>query len=298
MLGTPERAEEIIRECPEWFHSIELAPGVFTPGRNSPESFAGLLDGLRLPDLHGKSVLDIGAYDGYFSFAAERLGASRVIALDHYVWSADMVEYMKDWRASFKNNVVPPAPSETRHWRPAELPGRRPFDAAHAILDSRVEPVVGDFMTMDLTHLGRFDVVLFLGVLYHLEDPLRAMRRLAEVTAPAGLAVIATHAMELPGVDAPFFAFYPGAELNNDASNWWGPNANALVGLCRAAGFQDVVLVTEPPRPPFGTRLRLALSTSKNLVLESLPKLLGFRPEVKGALHPVHYYAIAHARLP
>ena len=93
-------AEEIIRECPEWFHSIELVPGVITPGRQSAEAEAHKLTALQLPDLHGKSVIDIGAYDGYYSFAAERLGASRVIALDHYVWFADMVEYMKEWRQS------------------------------------------------------------------------------------------------------------------------------------------------------------------------------------------------------
>ena len=43
-----------------------------------------------LPDLAGKTVLDIGAWDGYYSFQAERLGASGVVALDHYVWGVDM----------------------------------------------------------------------------------------------------------------------------------------------------------------------------------------------------------------
>src|SRR6478735_4629860 len=93
-----QRAEEILRACPEWFHSIELAPGIVTPGRTSIENLEHQLHSLQLPELHGKTVLDIGAYDGFFSFAVERLGAARVIALDHYVWSTDMVEYMKDWR--------------------------------------------------------------------------------------------------------------------------------------------------------------------------------------------------------
>ena len=295
MLGTRERAEQILKECPEWFHSIELAPGIFAPGRLAPEVKARELAALRLPDLHGKSVLDIGAYDGYYSFAAERLGASRVVALDHYVWSADMAGYMKEWRELREAGIIPPAPHETRYWRPAELPGRRPFDAAREILGSRVEPVVGDFMTMDLTSLGRFDVVLFLGVLYHLEDPLRAMRRVAAVTAPDGLAVVQTMAVELPGVDWPFSEFFPGAKLNNDTSNWWAPNSKALLGLCRAAGFREAVLLTEPPTwRPFWTRMRAAF---EHLLTEShLPKRLGLakRP---GVLHPLRYSAIAHARL-
>src|SRR5262252_7292582 len=94
-----DRAEQIIKLLPEWYHSIELAPGIVTPGRRIVEHQQELLAGL---DMQGKSVLDIGAYDGYFSFTAERMGASRVVALDHYVWSADMTEAVKEWRESIR----------------------------------------------------------------------------------------------------------------------------------------------------------------------------------------------------
>ena len=72
------------------------------------------------------------------------------------------------------------APHETRHWSPDELPGRRGFDLARAALGSRVEEdrFVGDFLTMDLDRLGQFDVVLFTGVLYHMEE--------SHAIAPAG----------------------------------------------------------------------------------------------------------------
>jgi tRNA (mo5U34)-methyltransferase len=209
----------------------------------------------------GRSVLDIGAYDGYFSFAAERAGAARVVALDHYVWFTDMAGYMADWRASVAVGGTPlPAPHESRHWKPQEMPGRRPFDMARKALDSRVVPVVGDFMTMDLSKLGTFDVVLFLGVLYHLQDPLGALRRLASVVAPGGRAYIDTQGMELngPGEDPAYWACYPGQELNNDASNWWVPNAAALLGCCRATGFREVALVIGPPDRGRGGSLRLA----------------------------------------
>jgi len=233
--------EGLLEECPEWFHSIELAPGVVSPGRMSLETLRRELRMLRLPDLRGKSVLDVGAYDGYFSFAAERLGAARVVALDHYVWSVDMAAYLSDWRESKRTGVPLPAPHESRHWRPTELPGKKPFDLARRALGSNVEPVIGDFMTMDLGSLGRFDVVLFLGVLYHMENPLAAVRRVHEVTAPGGIAVIETEAMNIRGLAGrPYCEFLPANEMNNDPSNWWVPNAKAVEGLCRAAGFPDV----------------------------------------------------------
>jgi tRNA (mo5U34)-methyltransferase len=293
MLGTKEEAEAILKECPEWFHSIELAPGVVTPGRLSAAWFAERLADLRLPDLNGKSVLDIGAYDGYYSFAAEQRGASSVVALDHYAWFADSVPYMKEWRESWRTGTPIPAPHETRYWRPDELPGRRPFDRAREVLRSKVEPVVGDFMVMDLSTLGQFDVVLFLGILYHLEDPLSAIRRLFSVTKPGGLAIIATMAVEFPEIDIPVCEFFPGAELNNDASNWWAPNAKALEGFCTAAGFRRVeILRTRPTRPwrPVGTRVRDAF---EHFIRESLPTRFG--AQQRKIIPPLLYESIAHA---
>ncbi len=288
-----ERAQAVLRECPEWYHTIELASGIYTPGRAPIGHWEAVLRSLQLPDLRGKSVLDIGAYDGFFSFAAERLGAARVVALDHYVWSADMTEYMKDWRESKRTGGPLPSPHESRHWRPDELPGRRPFDAAREFLGSEVEPVVGDFMTMDLTELGQFDVVLYLGVLYHMEEPLSAIRRVASVTAPHGLAVIETEAVEIPGLeDRPFCEFFPGKELNNDPSNWWAPNAKALEGFCRAAGFRDVTVLWERPRRQRSGR---AKALGSFLSRTRIARRLGIGETAD--LSPMRYRAIAQARL-
>jgi len=248
MTRQEEFAQSALRECPTWFHSIELAPGVVTPGRKSADTLQRELHSIQLPNLLGKSVLDIGAYDGFFSFAAERLGGARVVALDHYIWSADMVAYTKEWEESRRTGKALPPPHLSTHWHPESLPGRRPFDLAHQALRSKVEPVVGDFMTTETDMLGQFDVVLFLGVLYHMEEPLTTLRRLASFTAPGGLAVIETAAVDVPMLrDSAFFEFYPGSELNNDPSNWWSPNAKALEGLCRAAGFRQVNLLTKRP---------------------------------------------------
>ena len=90
-----------VAQVPVWWHSIDLRrrrrhAGSEEHSTSSPRRPANL----RLGDLTGKSVLDIGAWDGYFSFAAERRGAERVVALDHYTWSMDLGAYGEVPRAA------------------------------------------------------------------------------------------------------------------------------------------------------------------------------------------------------
>src|SRR5690349_3121264 len=69
----------------KWYHHIDLGNGIVTPGGDIPGK--DKLDFVKLPaDLTGMTVLDIGAWDGFFSFEAERRGAKRVVATDSYVW--------------------------------------------------------------------------------------------------------------------------------------------------------------------------------------------------------------------
>ena len=226
-----------------WWHSIDLGHGVVTKGFKGPlEAFQYDLESLRLPDLRDKTVLDIGAWDGFFSFEAERRGARRVVALDHYVWSLDVQKYGQYWAECKERGGVPLPGPETPNWQPDKLPGKRGYDTAHEALGSKVETVVGDFMTMDLEPLGTFDVVFFLGVLYHMENPLASLRRVASLTN--GVAIIETHAIVVPGYEhLELCEFYSSNQLQGDVSNWWGPNLKALEGMCRAAGFVRVEVV-------------------------------------------------------
>ncbi|HEX7784685.1 MAG TPA: hypothetical protein VF653_00555, partial [Methylomirabilota bacterium] len=74
-----------------WFHSIDLGHGVVTPGTKPSKALRAEADAIFGPlDLRGKSVLDIGAWNGYFSFEAKRRHAERVLATDHYCWSPDI----------------------------------------------------------------------------------------------------------------------------------------------------------------------------------------------------------------
>jgi tRNA (mo5U34)-methyltransferase len=198
-----------------WYHTIDLGNGVVTRGvDNSPERLARA----RLPaSLAGRSVLDIGAWDGFFSFEAERRGAARVVAADHYAWHG------QGWG--------------TGH-------GKAGFELARTALQSRVEDVDADVMDLSPGAHGVFDVVLFLGVLYHLPNPLLALERVAAVTRE--LLVLET-VVDMVGINRPAAAFYPGRELNDDPTNWWGPNHAAVAGMLRSAGFNRVDVIT-PPR--------------------------------------------------
>ena len=276
--GTDAR-QGLIDSVDFWWHSIDLGDGSVTPGRKSAAWLQRELAALQLPDLHGKSVLDIGAWDGYYSFAAERLGARRVLALDHYVWSLDRARAEAYHARYARAGEAAPPIEQTDAWQPQTLPGKRGFDTARAALGSRVEDRVGDFMTVDAAALGRFDVVLFLGVLYHMENPLAALRKLRTLTG--GMAVIETHAVAVPAYEHHALCeFYPAGELDGDVSNWWGPNLAALRALCLAAGFRRVEVKQGPP--------------SKSALQEALRRLHLFASGARQR-RPRHYRAIVHA---
>lgn len=142
-------------------------------------------------------MLDIGAWDGFYSFTAERMEATRVVALDHHVWALDW-EAKRRYRQDCKQRGITAQPYYLvpELWRFDDLPGKRGFNLVRKALGSQVEDVTGNFIEMDLEPLGKFDVVLYLGVLYHMENPLSALRRLRSVTKE--IAIIETEAVEVP----------------------------------------------------------------------------------------------------
>jgi tRNA (mo5U34)-methyltransferase len=190
-----------------WWHRIDLGGGLITPG---PEDTTGKLATLRLPaSLAGKTVLDVGAWDGFYSFEAERRGAVRVLATDWISWNGS------SWGS------------------------KAGFELARRVLGSRVEDRTLDLYDLSPDTVGRFDVVLFLGVLYHLKHPLLALERIASVTRE--LLVVETHAAFRGRT--PTLEFYPGAELSGDPTNWFGPNPAAVEGMLKVAGFSRIVPV-------------------------------------------------------
>lgn len=246
-----DRAELQARvEAILWYHSIDLGGGVVTPGLSKtpikPEA---------LPDFRGRSVLDIGAWDGYYSFLAERSGASRVVALDHYMWQLDFAARQAYWDECERQGVLPDPRRDSEFLTRDDLPGRRGFELARAALESRVEPVVGDFMGMDLDALGSFDVVLFFGVLYHLPEPFEALQRLRSVTNE--VAVIETEAVQIVGRESePLLLFLPGDEMNEDHTNWNAVSEAGLHAMCLAAGFRRITTKVGPAGATPAIRMR------------------------------------------
>jgi tRNA (mo5U34)-methyltransferase len=247
---TKYEKQQLIDRVPFWFHSIDCGDGVITNGIKPLAILQSELDQMALPSLTGKTVLDVGAWDGFFSFAAEGLGAQRVMALDHYVWCMNLPKQQKYWKECMEKRIIPTAyhliPG---HWEPGQLPGKLGFDTVHRIKNSSVEQLVADFMTVDLIAVGQFDITFFLGVLYHLEEPFQALKRLSLLTRE--LAIIETAAVHLPAYEnIALFEFYEANELGADVGNWFAPNLTGLAKACRAAGFKDVEVTS--PYPPVG----------------------------------------------
>jgi tRNA (mo5U34)-methyltransferase len=201
-------AEEVHKHI--WFHTIDLGGGVVTPGNKSLDLMATEAEAFfsRL-DLDGKSVLDVGAWNGGFSVEAAKRGADRIVALDHYTWNHP-------------------------HFR-----GRASFDLVCGVFGGRFEAVDVDLdqPRLSLEHLGRFDVVLFAGVFYHLLDPIAATRELAALANE--VFILETH-IEHTADDRPSMVFFPGSELAGDPTNWWGPNPACVVALLQQFGFSRV----------------------------------------------------------
>ena len=233
-----------------WYHCIELGDGVVTKGIKPAEVIGREWELFALGDLQGRSVLDIGGVDGGYAFRAERAGASSVAVVDHYVWSADPDAYGRIYSDEIAAGRTPPAPHQSAAWHPEDLPARWRFDAARQALGSQVRAIATDFMSCDLRRIGTWDVVLYLGVLYHIEDPVRAMRRVAAVTRQQ--AIIETEAVVVPGEPAPLWRFFPRGEHNNDRTTVWAPNMGALLGLLGLAGFRDAEVLAGEPQLPDG----------------------------------------------
>lgn len=193
-----------------WWHTIDLGNGVITPGIDDS---LGKLKKLRMPeDLRGMTVLDIGAWDGFFSFEAERRRASCVLATDSFCWGGE------EWGT------------------------KAGFELARRVLNSKVQDMEIDVLDISPEKIGVFDLVLFLGVLYHMRYPLLALERVFSVTGKQ--LILETH-VDMIGCKRPVMAFYPEAELNHDPTDWWGPNPAAVEAMLKTVGFRKVEIVSQ-----------------------------------------------------
>ena len=198
----------------KWWHPIKIG-NYTTPGQN--QETVDTFNNLGLPeDLSDKTVLDIGAWDGYYSFGCERLGAKRVVASDKFVW---------------KQNEI-----SGQGWA-----GDQGFDFAHKHLNSNVEKLVASVEELDPVKHGKFDIVLMLGVIYHAKDPIGYLQKAFDMSNE--LVIIETHT-DMMDVNVPAARYYIDSELNNDNTNFWGPNALAVRGMMTDIGFKNITETT------------------------------------------------------
>jgi tRNA (mo5U34)-methyltransferase len=221
-----------------WFHNLDLN-GV----RTAPTHFLGDYPNVKwrrfcrvVPDnLQGKSVLDIGCNAGFYAMEMKRRGAERVLGLDtneEYLEQAKFAACVNDLKIEFRK-----------------------------------------LSTYDIGQLGeQFDLVIFMGVLYHLRHPLLALDLIHEHVArdlllfqsmQRGDSRIdriekdydfwATEQFDSPGYPKLHFIEHRYAD---DPTNWWAPNRACVEAMLRSAGFvitahpeDEVYLCRKGPRP-------------------------------------------------
>ena len=220
-LMTRERLRTQIASFPFWYHKIDLGDGIVTPGWAPIDPGA-----YRIPlDLTGKRVLDVGAWDGYWSFEALKRGAREVVAIDDF----------SDYLGQLEKR-------DRKAWETFDL-----CREALGYTDERCKRVEMTIYDLAEETLGRFDVVFFFGTLYHLRYPLLALDRLSSVCDGeifVESAILDDYSPYRGGMGGGYpnqmvMEFYPQREYGNNDSNWWAPSLLCLINMLAAAGFAD-----------------------------------------------------------
>jgi tRNA (mo5U34)-methyltransferase len=214
--------ERRVHELGDWFHNVELG-GVQT----APNHFLGDYPNVKwrrfehaIPqDLRGRTVLDIGCNAGFYSLEMKRRGADRVVGIDF----------------------------DPRYLAQARL-------AAEV---SGLEIELRQMSVYDIPQLNeKFDVVLFLGVFYHLRHPLLALDLIHEHVArdlfifqsmQRGSEETMHVAPDYPFWETDMFAraefpqmYFVENKYAGDWTNWWIPNRACVEAMLRSAGFKII----------------------------------------------------------
>jgi tRNA (mo5U34)-methyltransferase len=203
-----------------WYHTIDLGNGLLTPGHYDHRPYLhyyGLPD-----DLSGKTVLDIGAASGFFSFEFERRGA-QVTATELPTW------FDHDFGPNYQADHTAESGQVYLH---------QPFEVARQLRKSNVALKYINIYDISPDTVGTFDLVFCGSVLIHLTDPLQALWRIASVTKEK--AIIAT-SLDAGEPDRPI-ATMVGAERGD---GWWIPTRACLELMTVAAGFVGIEWVSE-----------------------------------------------------
>jgi tRNA (mo5U34)-methyltransferase len=195
------------------FHSpIDFGNGIVTKSRRVQRRFKRRLELMQIPaDLTGKTVLDIGAWDGFFSFELERRGAKRVLAMD--AWYGR---------------------------------GHECFMLAREHFGSKVEHLKLDAHDISAERLGTFDLVFCAGLLYHLRHPLLVLQKIRSVAT--GMLILETNSY-IPAVHerVPVITFFPGDDFDTHGKHPGAfPTESWVADALHMAGFARHRVIYRP----------------------------------------------------
>ena len=218
---------------PFWYHTIEVAPGVTTPGWFD---LWPIVDRLPWPDVRGKRCLDVGTADGFLAFELERRGAAEVVATDlsdHEMW--DWPAHLRERGLEYLRTVAGPKKGK----------GLR---IARELRGSSIELVEVSAYDLSPDSVGEFDIVVCGSLLLHLRDPLRA---LSSIRSVCGERFMSTNQIDLAltafGRRAPLARFHG---ITNECQ-WWVPNPLAHRQMLESIGF-TIERETRPYCVPYG----------------------------------------------
>jgi len=226
--GSSEAKEEmdtVMRKMGPWYHNLNFS-GINTNPTDTeyPARRWRIVEPYIPKNLQGKSILDIGCNSGFFSLEMKKRNADRVVAIDFMPYLLSQVRFASYW------------------------------------FDLPIEPRLLDVYDVALLET-QFDLVVFLGVFYHLKHPLYALEKVASICKdilifqslmrgstddfiPADNYVYEDNSFfEDPAYPRMYFIE---KSFHNDASNWWIPNRSCLTAMLRVAGFKNITETSAP----------------------------------------------------
>jgi SAM-dependent methyltransferase len=208
----PSKDLEKAIDALDWYHTIDLGNGILTPGFYDHRAY---LEYYGLPDdLTGKTVLDVGAASGFFSFELERRGA-QVTAVDLPAW------FDHDFGPCYQPDRT--ADSGLKYLK-------EPFSFAKRVLNSQARKIEKSIYDLDPATDGVYDLVFCGSLLLHLTDPTRALWRLKQMTRGLVIIAKAIHVDDNREPVALFTGYHQG-------DVWWLPNRLCFERMLSSAGF-------------------------------------------------------------
>lgn len=213
-----EQINKRLAEFTYWYHKIELAPGIITPGFDLDELWDNVRRTRDQIDYKNKRVLDIASFDGLFTFEAERKGAELVVAADCLYRSFSNFLFCRE---VLESKAIPY------------------YNVSPYNLTKRLDVFLDENYDGESRNQRRFDIVQHFGLLYHLRDPMYSISQARSVLKTGGKLIIETDIVMdsdesfLLSNGNPNFA-----RVRDNYSVWWAPTKQCLFDMLEGSMFE------------------------------------------------------------